>query len=167
MTDDLRKIYRSDGAVRPSRGTFCTEEEGRTKQEEANAADINVLLPKLVLGFVPHMRTDGVFADVSQIGDFHSALEQVREAEYQFGLQPAAVRSAFGNDMGAFVDAFKSEEGIAKLRELKVVPETEATLADRREAASEERAARRALDRERKRRVEEAARDAPPIVPKV
>lgn len=159
--EDLRKIYRSDGAVRPSVGTFCTEEEGRTKQEEARAADINFIVPQAARGLLPSVRSDGVFADVSELGDLRESLEMVKVAEREFMTQPAAVRSAFGNDMASFVEAFKSEEGVAKLRELKVLPETEETLSDRREAAAETRAERRRKARELAERVKAA--ESPPV----
>lgn len=165
MEQDLRKIYRSDGAVYPSKGTACTAEEGRTRQEDAKASDINYILARVAAGMLPLGRTDGVYADVSQIGDLRSALDSVARGKALFEAFPASVRNAFDNDPAAFVEAFKTPEGVAKLRELKVVPETEETLADRREAAAEARADKRREERVVAKRVEEAQKGGPAVAP--
>lgn len=146
----------------PSKGTCCTAEEGRTRQEDAKAADINVIMAQMARGIAPAPR-EGVFMDVSEIGDFRTMVETVRRGKEAFEALDADVRAAFENDPVLFVDAFKSEEGIAKLRELKVIAETEETLADRREAASEARADKRREAREVAKRVEAAK--LPPVPP--
>lgn len=156
------RIVYDDATVLPSVGTFCTAEEGRTRQEDAGAADLMGILRRVSDGVLPASRGPGYFGDVSDIGDFRQAQEQVMRGEAAFMSLDADVRSAFKNDPALFIEAFQSEDGIAQLRRLKVIPETEETLADRREAAAENRAARRALERERAARIREAEAAKPP-----
>lgn len=153
--------YSSDGVVRPNVGTHCTAEEGRARQEFKAECDINTLMKRGEAAIVPQLRQDGFFADVSQIGDLHDCLEKVRRANEVFGALPAEVRSAFENRPEVFTKAFETPEGIAKLRELKIVAEPPEVVANRLEAAAEERAATRALVRERLARVKEAEKDPP------
>lgn len=159
----LDEIYRSDGDVPPNVGTFCTLAEGKTRQEDAASADVNAVLARVMRGVVPlpEPLTEQVFADVSQIGDFRSAMEVVTRADSAFRQLDAKVRTAFDNEPAAFVDAFHSKEGLAKLAELGVVtirdPEAEQ---DAAEAAVETRASRRREARELAARVEAAK--APP-----
>lgn len=153
-------IYSSDGVVRPNVGTFCTEEEGKTRQEFKAECDINTLMKRGESAIVPRLREEGVFADVSQIGDLHECMEKVRRATEAFALLPPNVRSEFDNDPAAFTAAFDTPEGVAKLRELKVVADAPEVIADRMEAAAEERAAARVIRRETEARVR-AAREGP------
>lgn len=158
MADEI--IYQSDGILRPNVGTFCTAEEGKTRQEEKDQADINKILKRLDQRELEIGRQDGVFADVSSIGDFREAMEKVDRGKAAFAALPATVRNAFNGSPVEFVEAFGSPEGIAKLRELGVVPEAEEVILDRQEAAVETRAARRREARELAARVEAAK--APP-----
>lgn len=157
----MKRVVLDEVSRVPSKGTCCTAEEGKTRQEDAKAADINVIMGQLARGIVPASR-EGVFADVSEIGDFRQMMEDVRRGKEAFESLDASVRAAFGNDAAAFVEAFQSEEGVAKLKELGVVAPTEEELADRREAAAESRADKRREARELAKRVEAAK--SPPVV---
>lgn len=152
-------LYRGDGKVHRSRGTYCTEDEGRTRQEDAAQADLGRIVGSMVAGGLPEMR-QGVFADISDLKDLHGSLEQVRRARLAFNAMTPAVRAAFANDMAKFVDAFQSEQGRARLCELGVIDPSEDVLADRREAAIERRAIERAAARALAERVE-AAKQGP------
>lgn len=152
----LEDVYSSDGVVRPNVGTFCTLEEGKTRQEFRAESDINNLMKRGEAAIVPALRDGGFFADVSQIGDLHDCLEKVRRATDVFAALPPDVRSAFDNEPALFTKAFDSPEGIAKLRELKIVAEPPDVVADRLEAAAEARSARRVVARELAARIEAA-----------
>lgn len=144
--------------------TMCPPEEGKARQEFADAVDLNKIVSRMMQGEGPGQLGEGVFADMTELsGGLHVALERVRKAEAIFGGMPAAVRAAFDNDVVKYTEAFESEEGIAKLRELKVIPETEESLVERREAAAEERAVKRAEVRARVARVKAA--ESPPVEP--
>lgn len=144
----------------PSKGTCCTAEEGKTRQSEAALCDINLIVARLSRGEVATFREDGVYADVSDIGDFRESLEKVRRANEAFAALSPRIRNAFENDPGKFVDAFQSPDGTAKLRELGVIPELEETVAERKEAAAEARAEKRREARELAKRVEKAKQSA-------
>lgn len=157
MSDPIR--YDSDGQVYPSIGTSCTEEEGKTRQEDALSADVNVILARALRGGVPLPQPldELVYADVSQITDFRDAMERVTRANSAFLQLDAKVRKAFDNDAALFLDAFQSEDGLRQLEELGVVkirnPVAELEAA---EAAVEERALSRSAVRARAARVKAA-----------
>lgn len=161
----MKRVVYDEVTVVPSRGTMCTAAEGRTRQEAAAATDINRIVERMTQGILPGGLSErpGQFLDLSDVGDLHTSLERVRRAKDAFQSLPAHVRSAFGNDVVKFTEAFGSDEGVAKLRELRVVAETEDTLSERREASAEVRAEQRREARELAKRVE-AAR-VPPQVP--
>lgn len=158
----LDEVYKSDGShERPNVGTFCTAEEGKTRQEFKAESDINTLMKRGESAIVPNLRDGGFFADVSQIGDLHDCLEKVRLANDVFAALPPGVRAAFDNEPAKFTKAFDNPEGIAKLRELKVVAEDPAVVQEAAEAAFESRAQARARNRERDARVKAAEADPP------
>lgn len=150
-----RVVYR-EGDQPVNEGTFCTLEEGRTRQEFRAESDINNLMKRGESAIVPAMRDAGVFADVSTIGSLHECLEKVRRANDVFAALPPGVRSAFDNRPELFTEAFDTPEGVAKLRELKVVAEPEEVVLERQEAAFEARQARRRDARELAARIEAA-----------
>lgn len=99
-------------------------------QEYKDESDINVILKRYASGDNSVVRSSGVFADVSQLGDFQTQLEVVRRATEDFAALPAEIRSRFGNDPAALVsflaDSSHDEEAI-KLG-LKVRPVREPSL---------------------------------------
>lgn len=159
---------RADGELYDERrkpfvgGTVCTAEEGKTRQSEADQADVNQILERAMRGLLPDARfEEGVFSDVSGITDFHDAMLKVKRAETAFMSLDARVRGEFDNDPGKFLDAFHSDEGVKKLQELGVLRLVdEVAERDAAEAAVEDRAARRREAREEAARVE-AARKKP------
>lgn len=154
-----RVVYR-EGDQPANEGTLFRVEEGKTRQEFKAESDINTLMKRGEAAIVPALREGGFFADVSQIGDLHDCLEKVRRATEVFGALPPEVRSAFDNEPALFTAAFDSPEGIAKLRELKIVAEPPDVVAERAEAAAEARAIARVETRARAARVK-AAEEAP------
>lgn len=93
----------------------CTQEEKRTVEDTTRATDLAYQLRHLhSVSVLPVVGREGVYSDVSEIGDFRQALETVRAAEEMFMMQPAALRERFKNDpqeLLAFVmdDANKAE----------------------------------------------------------
>lgn len=103
-----------------------------TAQEYKDESDINVILKRYAAGDNTVVRSSGVFADVSALGDFQSSLEVVRRATEDFAALPADIRERFGNDPAALVaflsDSSHDEEAV-KLG-LKVLPDAEPSLAE-------------------------------------
>lgn len=78
---------------------------GRTKQSMKDECDVNLIVAKFDrTGLLDHL-AEGVpyFEDVSEVGDYRAALENVRAAQEYFSKFPAKVRSEFGNDVTRFM----------------------------------------------------------------
>lgn len=84
-------------------GTVCVEPGAR--QSEAGETDINRIVAQFHrTGVLPDGFAEGVFEDVSAIGDYRDAVERVRLAELEFMKLPPQVRSRFENDPLRFVE---------------------------------------------------------------
>lgn len=91
----------------------------RTRQSEANAADINQIMQKYVrTGIIPVSDRQGFFADVSQMGDYRTAMDNVMKADKFFMQLPAEVRAKFDNDPAKFLDVCADESRRDELVEL-------------------------------------------------
>lgn len=91
-----------------------------TVQAAKDECDINKIIARYVkTGLLSHM-SKGVprFVDVSEVGDYRSAIEHLRSSEEWFGRLPAEVRREFENDVAVFLDAMDTEEGRARLASL-------------------------------------------------
>jgi len=97
----------------------------RARPEFAKECDINNIVARYKRdGFISHLaRGVPSFVDVSEVGDFRTAMTQVRAAGEFFEGLPAVVRAKFGNDVARFVDEAGSltraelrELGLAELR---------------------------------------------------
>ncbi len=76
-----------------------------TRQSEMAACDINNIMAKYEkTGVLPVEGREAFYADVSMMGDYRSALENVRMADEAFMSLPAKVRSKFDNDPAGFLD---------------------------------------------------------------
>lgn len=97
-----------------SEGTFCTAEEGKTRQSDAQAADINLTIKKynlqpldLEIGWSGKL---GEFMDVASLPTYQEALNQVRKADELFMLLPSDVRDEFQNNSAIMLDAWNAGE---------------------------------------------------------
>jgi len=98
-------------------GTVCTEPGAR--QSELAETDINRIVAQFhKTGLLPAGFAEGVFADVSAIGDYRDAVERVRLAELEFMKLPPQVRSKFDNDLLAFVEFAVAPENRAEMEAL-------------------------------------------------
>lgn len=150
-----KRVVLDEVTALPPIGTIFDPEEGKTRQELSDSTSIQKIVDRMMEGGLPEYR-QGVYADVSDIKDLQSSIAQVRRAQASFNALRPDVRGAFDNDPAKFTDAFQTEEGIAKLRALRVLPPTEEAVLDAREAAAEERAGKRAAARERDRAIAKA-----------
>lgn len=77
------------------------------KQSMKDDCDINVIISRFNrTGVLPRPNAlRAQYADVSQVTDYHDALEIVRRAEEEFDSLPASVRKVFENDPAIFLDA--------------------------------------------------------------
>lgn len=79
---------------------------GRTKQSMKAECDINNILARYKkTGFLSHVAQGvPVFADVSEVADYRTAIANVRDAQKWFGGMPANVRARFDHDVANFMD---------------------------------------------------------------
>lgn len=118
---------RKEGDPSPD-GISCPEKGAR--QADQASCDINTIVKMYERsGVVPVAGLVGTFEDVSQIGDFRSALEKIQAAEEKFMELPPEVRFRFGNDPLSFVDFAVEPANLPELRKLGLVAPVEAPVA--------------------------------------
>jgi len=84
--------------------------KSRTRQADAKDCDINAIMARYEkTGVLPVTQRQALYVDVSEMGDYRTALHQVAEAEGLFMQLPAHVREQFANDPAVFLD-FCSDE---------------------------------------------------------
>lgn len=89
----------------PKELLVCSKGEGKTKQSEAKACDINVIVKRFhKTGVLPIANRSAFFADVSQMGDYVTVMGHIREASEAFERLPSKVRKQFDNNPGLFLD---------------------------------------------------------------
>ena len=95
-----------DPAYEP-KGVYVEDSgESFVQQSDYDRSDINLIVERFVrTGVLESVKqTQGQYGDFSDVGDYHSALNQVRHAEESFMTLPAPVRAKFMNDPGQFLD---------------------------------------------------------------
>lgn len=92
----------------------------RTKQSFREEVDINNIVAKARKGQAITHVAKGVprFIDVSEVTDYKSALDMLRNTDAFFQRLPSALRREFDNDPSVFLDAMDTDEGRAKLEAL-------------------------------------------------
>ena len=114
------KIY--SGYNPPPKVLNDFEGASMTRQEDKNAVDINVIMSKYKqTGILPPNRDAGIYADVSQMGDYRTALEQVRAADELFMQLPAEMRGDFENDPAGFLDFVSDDANHDKMVEMGLI----------------------------------------------
>lgn len=75
------------------------KEPSMTQQQFKDEVDINNIIAKYQNGeHVDFARRQGVYADVSEITDYHESINKIKRADQAFSALPAHVRNRFGND---------------------------------------------------------------------
>lgn len=103
----------------PRVGTM-EDTEIKTKQSEAESADINFIMSKYIaLGTPPPSAgMEPVYGDFSSGLDFHSAMNSVLQMKRDFEKLPLQVREACGHDPGKFIDMLYDPERIDEMEKL-------------------------------------------------
>lgn len=81
--------------------------DGKTIQSMRDECDINKIVARYGVAELQLMATErgpGQYLDVSEVGDYRQAMEQVRRTDEFFRQLPAEVRASFGNDPAFFLD---------------------------------------------------------------
>lgn len=97
----------------------------RAKQSFRKECDINEVMAKYrAHGVVGHVSTrEAVWgADLPASGDFHEAMNFVKEVESVFETLPAELRKRFKNDAGLYLDFVSDDENVDEARKLGLIP---------------------------------------------
>lgn len=91
-----------------------------TQQYFQEEADINSIIAKNPdINQVQYLnKAKAYYADVSEVGDYYSALDKVEKAEESFANLPAKIRHRFENDPGLFLEFVSDPKNIDEMVKL-------------------------------------------------
>lgn len=101
----VRGLYNYDpDAVSAQAVLKCDPDEDMTQQQFKEETDINVILKRFgMTGQLPQGLAMPMVGDFTNVSDFHTAMNLVRQADEEFMKLPAEVRKRFNNDPGAVI----------------------------------------------------------------
>lgn len=107
----LRAPYNYDGdQVSAETGLVC-DDESLAIQSAEEESNINTIVRRFGLtGQLPDQVAMPRTGDFTNIPDFHTAMNMVRQAQEEFLRIPADVRARFQNDPQQFMQFFEKEE---------------------------------------------------------
>lgn len=116
------RVLYSDLNPYPDPGLDCSVEPSLTDQSQAEACDINFILKRYQqTGVAPGVNAEALYADVSESGDYHSAMNILNQANAQFEALDAHTRARFGNDPAQFLDFMHDPKNLPEMIKLKLV----------------------------------------------
>lgn len=94
------------------------------KQSFRKETDVNLIINRFEKTglLTPVDSRPPFYMDVSEVGDYRSALENVRRADALFMALPSPVRAEFGNDAAAFLDFCTDPVNEDRMREMGLLP---------------------------------------------
>ncbi len=97
--------------------------EGLTKQSFKDEVDINKIVDKFNrTGLVTHVKNNpGAFLDVSNVQDFHKALNTVNESKRLFMALPAKIRTKFKNNPANMIEFISDKANLEEAEKLGMV----------------------------------------------
>lgn len=105
---------------------FPTEFSGetKTKQSFARECDINHLMAKYQkTGLIDHVnKHQGNYSDLTDVPNYHDALNKVISAQNSFDSLPSSLRNKFENDPALFLDFVSDESNKNEMIELGLIP---------------------------------------------
>lgn len=106
----LRAPYNYDtDAVSNETGLSC-EDESLAIQSAEEESNINTIVRRFgITGQMPEQVAMPRTGDFTNIPDFHTAMNMVRQAEEEFLRVPAEIRARFANDPQQFMQFFEDE----------------------------------------------------------
>lgn len=113
----------------PGVGLRC-EDPTLAQQHFAEECDINTILERYTsTGLLPE-RNGAFYADFSDVHDYRSSLESIREAEESFLTLPAKTRQLFNNDPGELIHFMSNPDNKSRLAEFGLAAEPASSLLD-------------------------------------
>jgi len=97
---------------------FCGE--GRTHQSFKDESNINLIMAKYAkTGLLDHLNThQGDYGNFIGYEDYHTSMNQIREAEAAFSTIPSKIRERFGNDPGQFLTFVQNPDNVDEMVEM-------------------------------------------------
>lgn len=96
----------------------------KTKQAPRDGCNVNLIVERWRQTGVPPMpRGTPNYGDFSGAGDYHTAMNKVRDAERDFMELPSAVRRHCDDDAGEFLRLVNDPKRRGELEELGLIPE--------------------------------------------
>lgn len=109
----IKNVTLPDGRIR--RQVYVENDEpSLTDQSQLKSTDVNEIVARYQrTGELTHMaKHRGVYADISEFTDLHTALSQVRKAQEGFESLPAQLRAKFHNDPVEFVQYLQDPKNL-------------------------------------------------------
>lgn len=90
----------------------CSDSPSMTQQQFKASADINNILKQFDrTGLITHVaKGTPLYLDVSEMPDYRTALDHVRQVEDHFMTLPSEIRARFNNDPALYLDAMATSE---------------------------------------------------------
>jgi hypothetical protein len=114
--------YNHDVDAESERTALYTVGPTMTQQHQSAETDINNIVKNFgITGKLPLVEMPPTYTDFSEVFDFQSAMNTLKEAQDSFAALPANIRSRFENDPArfvAYVDHCLEREDIEPLREM-------------------------------------------------
>lgn len=96
--------------------------DSMAKQEFRQEVDINNLMKRFnAMGYIPAAPAHGVFADVSELGDFGDVLRRVKKGEEAFAALDPAIRLRFRNSPAELMDFLQDPANLKEAVQLGLV----------------------------------------------
>lgn len=107
----------------PPKKRLACKDKSRTRQSEAKACDINVIMARYTkTGIIPVQMREAFYADVSEMTDYRQVVDRIKFASEFFMRQPAELRARFANDPAMFLDFVADPANRDELVELGLLP---------------------------------------------
>lgn len=110
----------------------------RVQQHFKDECDIGSIMKRFnATGLVTHVNTyKPQYGDFTSVGDYHSAMNAVIEANEYFHSLPASFRERFGQDPKVFFEYLQDPANLKELQDLGILSKSEAPSTTSSDAAS-------------------------------
>lgn len=126
---EIRQPYAYDTNEVSDRYAVECKDESRTVQDEAEDADINVLVKRFgLLGAIKPLDRIPINEDFEGVFNYQDALDKLRAADDQFMTLPAEVRRRFDHDPGEFIEFCSNPANLPELEKMGLTKPKEAPI---------------------------------------
>lgn len=117
---DPKQIITTDKKTGRVRVQTLNDDPSMTQQQFADECDINHIMKRYEkTGEIVHRNSkQGVYADFSEIKNYHEMMDQVLYAQEAFLTLPAKIRARFRNDPGQLLSFLDDSKNLKEAEEL-------------------------------------------------